>query len=104
MWLSLLAVFSALVAPAAMLAEEVRNGGLCSAQARVASTAASGAEALPQAGSHCDWCASVGLAPPPLLSAMLPTASLSPVVPTAFPADRAASVLGLPFSRGPPAL
>ena len=37
MWLGLLAVFSGLVAPAALLAEEVRIGqlsGLCSAQSR----------------------------------------------------------------------
>ena len=71
MWLGLLAVFSALVAPATMLAEEVRTGklgGLCSAQSRVASDPTSSGEAALQAGTHCDWCASVGLAPPPLLS------------------------------------
>jgi Protein of unknown function (DUF2946) len=107
-WLGLLAVFSALVAPAALLAEEVRTGrlgGLCSAQSRAASVPASGGEAVLQAGAHCDWCAFVGLAPPPLLAlASLLPAPTRYIALRDFPADRAAVVSGLPFSRGPPAL
>ena len=48
-WLGLLAVFSALVAPAALLAEDVRTGklsGLCSAQSRVVADPASDGEAV----------------------------------------------------------
>ena len=107
-WLGLLAVFSALVAPATLLAEEVRTGklgGLCSAQSRVATDPASGGNTALQAGSHCDWCSSVGLAPPPLLaSPLLQAAPTHCVALSDFPADLAASVTGLPFSRGPPAL
>ena len=108
-WLGLLAVFSALVAPATLLAEEVRTGklgGLCSAQSRVASdTTSSSGEAALQSGTHCDWCFSAGLAPPPLLAlAMLPTAPNQRIAQSDFPADLAASITGLPFSRGPPAL
>jgi Protein of unknown function (DUF2946) len=107
-WLGLLAVFSALVAPAAMLAEEVRTGklgGLCSAQSRASNVPASGGEAALQAGAHCDWCSSVGLAPPPLLASapLLPAPALC-IDLSDFPADLAASVTGLPFSRGPPSI
>jgi hypothetical protein len=104
----LLAVFSALVAPAVMLAEEVRTGklgGLCSAQSRVVADPASGGEAALQAGSHCDWCSSASLAPPPLLASALLSPAPTPYVTLSdFPADLAASVTGLPFGRGPPAL
>lgn len=105
-WLGLLAVFSALLAPATVLAEEVRTGklgGLCSAQSRAATGPASGGEAVLQAGSHCDWCSSVGLAPPPLLAAaFLPVAPVLRIALRDVPADLAASVTGLPFGRGPP--
>jgi Protein of unknown function (DUF2946) len=108
MWMGLLAVFSALVAPATLLAEEVRTGklgGLCSAQSRVASDPASGNDAALQAGSHCDWCSSVSLAPPPLLaSVMRPVALAHQIALPDSPADLVASVSGLPFSRGPPLL
>lgn len=108
MWLGLLAVFSALVAPVALLAEEVRTGqlgGLCSAQSRSAADPASGGETTLQAGSHCDWCSSVGLAPPPLgAPALQPSAPNPQVTLSGFPADLATCVTGLPFGRGPPAL
>ncbi len=108
MWLGLLAVFSALVAPATMLAEEVRTGklgGLCSAQSRVASDPTSSGEAALQAGTHCDWCSSVGLAPPTLLAlAILPTAPGTFLGLPDSPTRWAASITGLPFSRGPPYL
>jgi hypothetical protein len=107
-WLGLLAVFSALVAPATMLAEEVRTGklgGLCSAQSRVASDPASSGETALQAGTHCDWCSSVGLAPPPLLSLAMLSMAPGPCLGLPdSPANRAASITGLPFSRGPPLL
>ena len=108
MWLGLLAVFSALVAPATMLAEEVRTGklgGLCSAQSRGASDTTSSGDAALQAGTHCDWCSSVGLAPPPLLTAAILPAPPAPCLGLPdSPANRAASITGLPFSRGPPSL
>jgi Protein of unknown function (DUF2946) len=108
MWLGMLAVFSALVAPATMLAEEVRTGklgGVCSAQSGVAIDPASGGDTALQAGGHCDWCSSVGLAPPPLVaSAPLLPAPTPYIAVSDFPADLAACVTGLPFSRGPPSL
>lgn len=107
-WLGFLAVLSALVAPATMLAEEVRTGklgGICSFNTANAGNSAAGDDSTPQTGSHCDWCSSVALAPPPLLAAaMLSTAPGNHVAVAASAAHLAASIAGLPFSRGPPAL
>ncbi|WP_143093170.1 DUF2946 family protein [Polaromonas sp. OV174] len=106
-FLSFLAVLSALLAPASLLAEEVRTGklgGLCSANMASTSQADGGAGELPPAGSHCDWCASMGLLPPPLSLAVIPSYLDQQVAALDVPANLAASIPGLPFSRGPPAL
>jgi hypothetical protein len=104
--LGLLAVFLALAAPVALLAEEVRTGklgGLCSVQASLADElAGSNGDAAPHAGSHCNWCGSAA-------GSMLPAHAHA----TAVSADAVevscnarslpiGSRLGLPFSRGPP--
>ena len=106
--LSFLAVLSALVAPASMLAEEVRTGKLgsiCSVNTATAGNPDAGDDNALQTGSHCDWCASLGLAAPPMLaSATLFTAPVKHLARAESPANLAASVTGLPFSRGPPSL
>jgi hypothetical protein len=103
-FLAFLAVLAALLAPVSLLVQEVRTGklgGICSAG--LASTGkldASSGEALP-AASHCDWCTSVALVLPPPVSS-IPCFPGFQVVIVDFPADLAASIIGLPFSRGPP--
>lgn len=102
-WLGFLAVFAALLAPVATLAEDVRTGqfgGLCSA---MGNGQPDGDDTSP-ANGHCDLCGSAGLALPPLQR----TASYGPAV-TAMAvvfadAVRSAVSPGLPFSRGPPVL
>lgn len=106
--LSLMAVLSALLAPAAMLAEEVRTGklgGLCSASAgwTGASGGSGGAAGDSSSGGHCDLCASVGLALPPVMAPPVPTFAGHAVVSPAMAALLLASDPGLPYSRGPPA-
>jgi hypothetical protein len=105
-WFGLVAVFSALLAPAAMLAEEVRTGklgGLCSTQSPATGDGGSNNDAaLPSA--RCDWCGSAAFAMPPAASS-----GLFAPAPDYRPQPAAAIVLsgarlGLPFSRGPPAL
>ena len=62
-WLAFLAVFSALLAPVATLAEDVRTGqlgGLCS----VAGSNQAGSDDASPAGGHCDLCGSAGLGLP----------------------------------------
>ena len=106
-WLSFLAVLSALVAPVSMLAEEVRTGklgGICSVNAATASSSDAGSGDVPQAGSHCDLCGSLGLALPPLPVVVIPCFPGNRVATVDFPADLAAAIPGLPFSRGPPIL
>lgn len=106
-WLSFLAVLSALVAPASMLAEEVRTGklgGLCSVNTVSASYSDSGSGDAAPAGSHCDWCASMGLAPPPLPVIAIPCFPGQRVAAVHLLAVADAAIPGLPFSRGPPAL
>lgn len=107
-FLSFLAVLSALLAPVSMLAEEVRTGklgGLCGAS-KTSSTinldAGDGGAA--QAGLHCDWCASLGTALPPLPVSVIPCFPGQQVATLDYPAHTAVTVTGLPFSRGPPAL
>ena len=106
-FLSFLAVLSALVAPLSMLAEEVRTGqlgGLCSASAVSGISADAGSGDAPQAGAHCDLCASLGWALPPLPVAAIPCFAGEQVAAADFPADVVTTNPGLPFSRGPPAL
>jgi hypothetical protein len=109
-FLSFLAVLSALLAPVSMLAEEVRTGklgGLCSLNNAVASSTAGldggGADMPQQQGaSHCDLCSSLGLALPVLVLGAIPSFAGDRVASFTWPADIAATVAGLPFSRGPP--
>ena len=106
-WLSFLAVLSALVAPVSMLAEEVRTGklgGICSVNAAIASSSDAGSNDAPQAGSRCDLCGSMGFAPPSLPVCAIPSFPGHQVAVVDSPADLAASIPGLPFSRGPPSL
>ena len=106
-WLSFLAVLSALVAPSSMLAEEVRTGrlgGLCSLTNTPAGNPDAGNGQTPLAGSHCDACTALGFVLPVLPVLAIASFAGDKVATVAFPADVAASIPGLPFSRGPPAL
>lgn len=106
-WLGFLAVLSALAAPVSMLAEEVRTGqlgGLCSAGKAPAAQADADEGAALQAGAHCDWCGSMGLALPPLPLAVVSFAPADSQLAVQAFAPRGAFDTGLPFSRGPPAL
>jgi hypothetical protein len=113
LWLSFLAVLSALSAPAAALSMDMRSGklgGVCNVQGapsaafNQAFSPASGDAQYTPAPDHCQWCGSSGLA---WLPTVLPASSPAPIwhlaaVPT--PSARALQVIGLPFSRGPPLL
>ena len=106
-WLGFLAVLSALVAPASMLAEEVRTGklgGLCSLTTTPAGKSDAGNSQAPQPGSHCDACTAMDFVLPVLPVSAIPCFPGDRVATIAVPADVAASIPGLPFSRGPPAL
>lgn len=112
-WLSFLAVLSALGAPVAALTLDVRTGklgGVCNVDSgkgaafSAASTPAQGEAQEDTNHGHCAWCGSPGLA---WLPAGLTAGSLVPVPPMAVvpaPSARASKVAGLPFSRGPPSL
>ena len=109
-FLSFLALFSALVAPASMLAEEVRTGklgGVCVVNT-ASSSSTDGVDAgsgnASKAGTHCELCGSLGMALPPLEVASIPCAPGTQVADASAPAHLAESIPGLPFSRGPPAL
>lgn len=105
--MGVLAVFLALVAPATLLAEDMRTGklgGLCSVQSRTAIDPASDENTGFFATSHCGGCFTASLAPPPMqASAPRQTRPVQRVAPIDCLADLAALVTGLPFSRGPPA-
>jgi hypothetical protein len=102
-------MFAALVAPASMLAEEVRTGklgGLCSVQVASSDGAQGAADADGEAsvGAHCDLCGSLVLPlPPPASAANLPVARTA-MAAVFDDAVRSAFPPGLPFSRGPPLL
>ncbi|MES2189600.1 MAG: hypothetical protein V4454_05715 [Pseudomonadota bacterium] len=109
-FLSFLAVVSALVAPASMLAEEVRTGkfgGVCALNS-ASQGSPDGADAAngsaSKAGTHCELCGSLGMALPPLEVASIPCDPGTQVADASAPAHLAESIPGLPFSRGPPAL
>ncbi|MFN5938762.1 MAG: hypothetical protein ACK44C_00115 [Polaromonas sp.] len=105
-FLSFLAVLSALVAPAAVLAEELRTGklgGLC--QVNTASATAGGtADDAALTGSHCDMCGSFALVLPAFTAQTLPTQPDQQVAGIDLQFVLAAAISGLPPSRGPPAL
>jgi hypothetical protein len=109
-FLSFLAVISALVAPASMLAEEVRTGkfgGVCalnSASQGSADGDYAGNGSATKSGTHCELCGSLGMALPALEVASIPCAPGTQVADASTPAHLAESIPGLPFSRGPPSL
>ncbi|MES2508617.1 MAG: hypothetical protein V4625_01740 [Pseudomonadota bacterium] len=109
-FLSFLAVMSALVAPASMLAEEVRTGklgGVCAVNSAFQGSADGAVSADGDAGntgSHCELCGSLGMALPPLEVASVPCVPGTQVADASLPSHHAGSIPGLPFSRGPPAL
>ena len=107
-FLSFVAVLSALLAPVSMLAQDVQSGklgGICSlnnfAASNVDDGAATGGSEEAKA-SHCDMCGSPGVVLPLLALLVIPTFAGSEVAAVFLPADKAAFVAGLPFSRGPP--
>lgn len=106
-WLSFLAVLSALWAPVSALAQDVRSGqlsGICSVNTHLASAADAGLDDAPPAGAHCNLCASLGWASPPLAVLAIPSFPGLQVAEANVPANLTAAIPGLPFSRGPPAL
>ena len=109
--LGFVAVCSALLAPVTLLAEDVRTGklgGLCSLGALAANAdelGSSGSDDANAGAAHCDMCGSSGLGLPPLQrQAEVFPATISAIAVVFQDALRSASSLGLPFSRGPPAL
>ena len=113
LWLSFLAVLSALGAPVSALSMDMRSGklgGVCNVQGTTsaafnqASRPASGDAQGTAAQDHCQWCNSSG---PALLPTGLPASSLvllQPMAAASTPSARALQVTGLPFSCGPPSL
>ena len=100
--LSFLAVVSALIAPASMLAEEVRTGklgGIC-----LVNNAVDASGDTAPAGSHCDLCGSLAFALPSFALQPLPSQPCQHVAGVLLSFDLAARISGLPPSRGPPAL
>ena len=105
-FLSFVAVFSALVAPASMLAEEVRTGklaGLCLVKTSLNGSGDVGGD-FGNTSSHCDACTSLAYALPPLLAQPLPSQPGQPLAGVGLTFDLTARISGLPPSRGPPAL
>ena len=107
-FLSFLAVVSALLAPVAMLAEDVQTGklgGLCSAASSTAfGVAGNGAVDNEAAGgSHCDLCSSLAFAMAPFAKLGSPTGVGQQIVGLDVAFNLAARINGLPPSRGPPA-
>jgi hypothetical protein len=109
-WGGLLAVFSALLAPVSMLAEDVRTGqlgGVCGAGSAAAFTGAqggTGSDESPLAASmHCDLCCSFALGLPPHHPSGH-TAAIPEMVAVFDATFQHTYSLGLPFSRGPPAV
>ena len=101
-FLSLVAVLSALIAPATLLAEEVRSGklgGVC----LVNNALDAPSDAL-AAGSHCDSCGSLAFALPSFAAQPLPSKPGHQVAGILLTFDLAARISGLPPNRGPPAL
>jgi hypothetical protein len=99
-FLSFLAVVSALVAPASMLAEELRTGklgGIC-----LVNTAVDASGDAAPVSSHCDSCGSLAFALPPFAVQSVPSYAGHDVASVDLPFNLAARISGLPPSRGPP--
>ena len=112
-WLSFLAVLSALAAPAAALSMDMRSGklgGVCNIDSskglafNAASSPAQGDAQDTSNQGHCTWCGSLGLALLPAPSAASLPVPLRHMAAASAPSARALQVTGLPFSRGPPSL
>ena len=110
-FLSFVAVLSALLAPVSMLAQDVQSGklgGVCSLGNLVASsitdTAAADGRSVQVKAAHCDLCGASGVVPPLLALLVIPTFAGGDVAAFTLPAALAASIPGLPPSRGPPAV
>ena len=120
-FLSFLAIFLALVAPASMLAQELRTGklgGICSfASASASVSTQTFADAFASLdnnkpdhndarthGASCELCGSLGLVLPILVVASNGHLVSNELVAFFLPPPVAPSDPGLPFSRGPPAL
>ena len=109
-FLSFLAVASALFAPVAQLAEDVRTGrlgGVCSAVKSAVAGNASGAAPNGTAAeqhTHCDLCGSLALALPPVVTQPIPTQASRLLTMAAPPSELLRFGPGLPYSRGPPSL
>ncbi|MDO9359456.1 MAG: hypothetical protein Q7T70_10745 [Polaromonas sp.] len=104
--LGFLAVCSALLAPASMLAQDMRTGklgGVCSMGSSGLSLDAGMDDSSPATG-HCDLCGSMGLGLPPLPQKVAAPATVTAMAVVFDDAVRSASSPGLPFSRGPPLL
>ena len=99
-------MLSALAAPVSLLAQDVGSGklsGLCYAEP-VLDGPLQGEPTSAHPDGHCGLCASSGLALPPLaVVTQVPFISYALALRMA-PSDRAVTVSGLPFSRGPPVL
>ena len=88
-----------------VLAEEVRSGqlsGICHFSPVSGSGSDAGSGDAPQAGAHCNLCASLGWVFPPLAVRAIPCFAGEQVASANFPADTCAAIPGLQFSRGPP--
>lgn len=107
-WLSCLALLSLLLAPAASLAQDLQTGKLgsiCSASKSTGTppTVQDGDQDATPYHAHCPVC-SVAWGLPMAGAAWTPTRALQSLALAVVAADPAAPVIGLPFSRGPPAL
>ena len=103
LWLSLLALLSALLAPAAVLAQDMRTGkwtGLCSA----GMASAQDQHLADDDAGHCGLCVLAGLALPMPAGPDF-AGELEAVIAQSWVAfDLHATPLGQPAIRGPPAL
>ena len=102
---SFLALASALLAPSALLAQDVRTGklgGLCGASLLTSGDLADAGDALLQV--HCDACSASFGALPEGFSQSVVVAAKQTGAAVGSLADLPAHMEGLPPSRGPPAI
>jgi hypothetical protein len=105
-FLSFVAVLSALVAPAAILAEDVRTGklgGVCLVNT-AANPAVDGSSDVTPTDPHCDMCGSLALVLSLFDAQAIPSDPSQQVAGIDLLFDLAARISGLPPSRGPPVL
>lgn len=104
LWLSLLALAAALLAPASVLAQEMRTGiwtGLCSAAPATEDAAQSHASGE---GGHCGLCVLPGPALPPARLASVAPPAGTQLAPAPALVGLAAQASERPRIRAPPAL